>query len=185
MRPGGSPAEAALRSFFASLALAEALDELTGVGSALALKWPNDLLLDGGKVSGILLESVGQGGTLGHLIVGIGVNLIAAPDPTLVEPGAVRPVSVLEATGLRITPEALLGALAPAFARLEARYAAEGFAPIRAAWLARAARIGTRITARTGSTTREGIFETIDEDGALVLRTNDGPITLPAADIFF
>lgn len=185
MRPYGPPAEAALRSFFASLALAEALDALTGAGAGLQLKWPNDLLLAGGKVSGILLESLGQGAETAHLVVGIGVNLIAAPDAASVEPGAVRPVSVLEATGKRIAPAALLDALAPAFARLEALYAAEGFAPIRAAWLARAARLGTKITARTGTTSREGIFETIDDGGALVLQTPEGRIALPAADIFF
>ncbi|MFN3647894.1 MAG: biotin--[acetyl-CoA-carboxylase] ligase [Gemmobacter sp.] len=185
MRPSGGPAQAALRSFIAALALHEALGRLTGLPSAFALKWPNDVLLNGGKVSGILLESLGSQGGVDHLAVGIGVNLIAAPDPAEVEPGATPPVSVLAETGLRLAPEALLGALAPAFAAHEATLAAQGFAPIRAAWLAQATRLGETVTARTGTATRTGIFETIDESGALVLRTPRGRETLPAADLYF
>ncbi|MDP2086149.1 MAG: biotin--[acetyl-CoA-carboxylase] ligase [Gemmobacter sp.] len=185
MRPKGGPSEAALRSFVAALALRDALVRLTGLSQAFALKWPNDLLLNGGKVSGILLESLGSQGGVDHLAVGIGVNLIAAPSPDQVEPGAVPPVSVLGETGVRIAPEALLDAVAPAFAAQEAALAQGGFAPIRAAWLAHAARLGEAITARTGTTTRHGIFDTIDPSGALVLRTPTGLETIPAADIHF
>lgn len=185
MHPRGGPSQAALRSFIASLALHEALAGLTGTPEAFRLKWPNDVLLNGGKVSGILLESLGTHGGVDHLAVGIGVNLIAAPTPDQVEVHAVNPVSVLGETGIRITPEALLTALAAAFERLETTFATEGFAPIRARWLAQAARLGERIVARTGSTSQEGIFETIDATGALVLRTDAGIVTLPAADIHF
>lgn len=185
MHPSGGPARAALRSFIAALALHQALGELTGLSQALALKWPNDVLLNGGKVSGILLESLGAQGGVSHLAVGIGVNLIAAPDASQVEPGAVPPVSVLAETGHRIAPETLLDTLAPAFAVLEHQLETQGFAPIRAAWMARAARLGEPVTARTGTTTRTGIFEGIDETGALILCTPQGTETLPAADLYF
>ena len=185
MRPQGGPAMAALRSFTAALALHRALSDLTALPDALALKWPNDVLLNGAKVSGILLESLGAGRGVDHLAVGIGVNLIAAPDAAQLDPGAVPPVSVLAETGLRIAPETLLDHLAPAFADLEHQLATRGFAPIRAAWLARAARLGEPVTARTGTTTRQGLFETIDDTGALVLRTPKGLETLPAADLYF
>ena len=185
MHPKGGPAQAALRSFIASLALGEALAQLTGTPEAIRLKWPNDVLLNGGKVSGILLESLGTQGGVDHLAVGIGVNLIAAPTPDQVEARAVTPVAVLSETGQRIAPETLLTALAAVFARLEAEFAAHGFAPIRERWLARAARLGERIVARTGTINHEGIFETIDATGALVLRTDAGTLTLPAADIHF
>lgn len=185
MRPEGGPAQAALRSFIAALALRDALVALTGTPEAFALKWPNDLLLNGGKVSGILLESLGSQGGVDHLAVGIGVNLIAAPAPDQVEPGAVRPVSVLGETGRRISPEVLLDTLAPAFAAHETTLATAGFAPLRAAWLSHAARLGEPVTARTGTTTRHGIFDTIDQTGALVLRTPYGIETLPAADLYF
>lgn len=185
MRPEGAPADAALRSFVAALALADALADVCGPNAAIALKWPNDVLLNGGKVAGILLESAGQGGAVGHLLIGIGVNLIAAPPSEAVEPGAVRPVSVLGETGMRVTADELLDRLAPAFARHEAQFATWGFAPIRTAWLARAARLGQPIVARTMTETVQGTFETLGEDGALILATPSGRRALPAADVFF
>ncbi|GGE03975.1 BirA family transcriptional regulator, biotin operon repressor / biotin-[acetyl-CoA-carboxylase] ligase [Gemmobacter megaterium] len=185
MRPAGGAGQAALRSFMAALALHEALAGLTGTPQAFRLKWPNDVLLNGGKVSGILLESLGAQGGVDHLAIGIGVNLIAAPAPTEVEAGAVLPVSVLAETGMRIAPETLLTSIAASFARLESVLEAEGFAPIRALWLDHAARLGERIVARIGAHTHEGIFEGIDSTGALVLRTQAGTLNLPAADIYF
>lgn len=186
-RPEGTPAQAALRSFVAALALQDALARLTGPAGAgrLALKWPNDVMLNGGKVAGILLESLGQGQGITHLAIGIGVNLVAIPDAGSVEPGAVPPVSVQGETGLRIGPEDLLDALAAAFARREAQFATYGFAPIRTAWLGSAARLGQPITARTMSETLTGTFEGLAEDGALILITPAGPRRIPAADIYF
>jgi len=185
LRPTDPPDRVALRSFTAALALRDALVALTGLPAAFALKWPNDVLLNGGKLAGILLESSSAGAGVLHLCVGIGVNLIAAPDPAQVEPGALRPVSLLAETGLRITPETLLNTLAPAFARWEDALTAQGFAPVRAEWLAHAARLGETITARTGTTTRQGRFETIDASGALILHTTTGPVAIPAAEVFF
>lgn len=185
MRPAGTPANAALRSFVAALALADALAALCGPSARLSLKWPNDVLLNGGKVAGILLESVGQGATVSHLVVGIGVNLVAAPHGDAVEPGAVHPVSVLGETGFVITQDELLEQLAAAFARYDAQLVTYGFAPIRAAWLARAARIGQEITARTMTETITGILDTLGDDGALIMTTPDGRRVIPAADIYF
>ncbi|MFN3938571.1 MAG: biotin--[acetyl-CoA-carboxylase] ligase [Gemmobacter sp.] len=185
MRPSGQPAQAALRSFVAAVALREALERLTGAGAALSLKWPNDVLLSGGKVAGILLESSGSGGAIGWLAVGIGVNLIAAPPPEAVEPGALPPVSVLAGTGVRIEPRALLDALAPRFAHWDARLEADGFAPLRDAWLAHAARLGEAIRVRAGDRDLSGRFEGIDGTGALVLLTPEGRTAVPAADVFF
>lgn len=185
IRPDGDAAQAALRSFVAALALADALALVCGPHAAISLKWPNDVLLNGGKVAGILLESTGQAGRLGHLLIGIGVNLAEAPPPEAVEPGAMRPVSVRGETGLVVTPDELLDHLAPAFARHEAQFRTYGFAPIRTAWLARAARLGQPVTARTMTETVEGRFETIGDDGALILATATGRRALPAADVFF
>jgi BirA family biotin operon repressor/biotin-[acetyl-CoA-carboxylase] ligase len=91
----------------------------------------------------------------------------------------------LQETGLRITPEAFLDALAPAYAAWETTFTTQGFAPLREAWLAHAARIGERVRARTGEMTREGIFETIDTSGNLILRTPQGTLAIPAAEVFF
>lgn len=185
LKPTEPPETVALRSFAAALALRDALVALTGLPASFALKWPNDVLCNGGKLAGILLESQGLGGPDAVLCIGIGVNLIAAPDPALVEPGAVPPVSLMQETGLRITPDAFLDALAPAYARREATFRAEGFEPLRADWLSHAARLGETIRARTGAETREGRFETIDPSGNLILRMAQGPIAIPAAEVFF
>ncbi len=185
LKPTEPPETVALRSFAAALALRDALVALTGLPQSFTLKWPNDVLCNGGKLAGILLESQGLGGLSPVLCIGIGVNLIAAPDASQVEAGAVPPVSLLHETGLRITPEVFLDALAPAFAQWEATFTTEGFAPLRAEWLAHAARLGDTIRARTGSETREGVFETIDSAGNLILRMAHGPVAIPAAEVFF
>lgn len=185
LKPAEPPETVALRSFATALALRDAFVQLTGLPQGFALKWPNDVLCNGGKIAGILLESQGLNGPKPVLCIGIGVNLIAAPDASQVEPGAVPPVSLLQETGLRITPDAFLDALAPAYTRWEATFRTEGFAPLRAAWLSHAARLGQPIRARTGSDTRDGTFETIDATGNLILRTPAGTLAIPAAEVFF
>ncbi len=184
MRVNETPAVYALRSFVAALALLDTCVSLTGLPEAFSLKWPNDVLLNGGKMAGILLESFGQNGSPQTLAIGIGVNLIAAPPIERLEAGAVRPVSLLSETGLRVSPAVFLQALAPAYARREAAFGSAGFAPLREDWLARAARVGQVIRARTGTIMREGVFETIDQTGALVLRCGDVRHAIPAAEVF-
>ena len=185
LKPSEPPAVVALRSFAAALALRDALATVTRTEAGLALKWPNDVLLNGGKVAGILLESQSAGQGVSALAIGIGVNLIGHPDPSMVEPGALRPVSVLSETGVRVMPETFLSHLAMAYAHWEEVFVSQGFAPLRTAWLAHAARIGEKIIARTGNDTREGIFETIDLAGNLVLRQDGQTRAIPAAEVFF
>jgi BirA family biotin operon repressor/biotin-[acetyl-CoA-carboxylase] ligase len=185
LHPTEPAAEVALRSFAAALALRDALVAVTAMPQAFTLKWPNDVLLNGGKLAGILLESASSGHSVAHLAIGIGVNLIAAPDPASVEPGALTPVSLLQETGLRIAPETFLTRLAAAYATWEATFTTQGFAPLRSAWLSHAARLGETIRARTGTTTQTGTFETIDPTGALILTTPQGRQTIPAAEVFF
>ncbi len=185
LQPTEPPDQVALRSFVASLALFDALVAVTGRPEGFTLKWPNDVLLNGGKLAGILLESGGQGARRLPLVIGIGVNLIHAPAADEVEPGALRPVSLLSETGARVTQEDFLNLLAPAYAACETLFTTQGFAPIRRAWLDRAARLGQTITARTGRTEVTGMFETVDEAGNLVLLTRDTRQAIPAAEIFF
>ncbi|MEO0372092.1 MAG: biotin--[acetyl-CoA-carboxylase] ligase [Pseudomonadota bacterium] len=180
------PAErVALRSFVTSLALYEALVAVTGRAESFALKWPNDVLLNGGKLAGILLESAGQARGAVHVIIGIGVNLVAAPGAAEVEAGALRPVSVLSETGTDVGQEDFLDHLADRYAKWEHQFVTFGFGPVREAWLARAAKLGEVITARTGTTETSGTFETVDETGQLVLKTRQGRQAIPAADVFF
>jgi BirA family biotin operon repressor/biotin-[acetyl-CoA-carboxylase] ligase len=181
----GSPSDAALRSFVASLALRDAFVAATGHEAAFSLKWPNDVLLRGGKVAGILLESAGQGGGMSHLAIGIGVNLVAAPTADQVETGAVTPVSVRGVLGTTVSPEAFLDLLAHSFARYENQFRDYGFAPIRTAWMSHAARLGEVITARTARDEWVGTFREVDEAGQLVLETSQGRVAIPAADVYF
>ncbi|WP_372571399.1 biotin--[acetyl-CoA-carboxylase] ligase [Ruegeria jejuensis] len=185
MRPFGSTENAALRSFVAALALFDACVAVTGRADGLALKWPNDVLLNGGKLAGILLESAGQGQGVTYLAIGIGVNLAEAPSATQVEAGAVRPVSLFSETGALVAPEDFLTELAVAYASYETQFQSYGFEPIRQAWLARAARLGEVITARTSTSETVGTFETVDGQGNLVLLTAKGRVSIPAADIYF
>ncbi|MEQ8896634.1 MAG: biotin--[acetyl-CoA-carboxylase] ligase [Roseovarius sp.] len=185
LQPTEPPGVVALRSFVASLALFDAFVAATGRPEGFALKWPNDVLLNGGKLAGILLEQAGQGTKLSPLVIGIGVNLVHAPGTEEVEPGAVRPVSLLSETGVEISPGDFLDLLGPAYAACEAQFVQYGFAPIRRAWLDRAARLGEVITARTGKAEITGTFETVDEAGNLVLKTRDTRQAIPAAEIFF
>ncbi|MFZ4688754.1 MAG: biotin--[acetyl-CoA-carboxylase] ligase [Polymorphobacter sp.] len=158
-------------SFVAALALRAAL----AIDDRIKLKWPNDLLLDGVKVSGILLERAGDA-----LIIGTGANLHSHPQ------GTERPSTSLVAAGLvPPRPLDLLARLMPAFAEYRSLWAAQGFEPIRSRWLQYAAAVGDRMTARLGSETLEGRFEGLAADGALALRLDDGQLRpVHAGEVF-
>lgn len=182
-KPWATPHEAAKRSFLAANALFETLALFVG-RERLALKWPNDVLLDGGKVAGILLESAGGSaqGIVNWLAVGVGVNIASVPADVT---GPFAPVSLAGAAGVRVSAEDVLTVLASAYATQEAKLDALGFARIRADWLRHAAKLGETITARTMTAEVTGIFDTVDLDGNLVLRTARGVEMIPAADVFF
>ncbi len=170
-------------SFVAALALVTAISAVVPVDAKaspaaaerLRLKWPNDLLLDGEKVSGILLERAGPA-----LVIGFGVNLVSHPE------GTERPAISLMAGGLVApAPIELLGRLATAFAEYRALWAMQGFEPIRSRWLARAAGLGERIVVRLGDDTLHGRFDGLDSDGALLLRLDDGRLrAVHAGEVF-
>ena len=180
IRPETPAAEASLMSFVACLAVAELFEAHGGEAS---LKWPNDALLGGGKAAGVLLEASGQGGRLDWLAVGIGVNLAAHPEP---DAGALHPpTSLYAATGAVVAPTDALLSIAASVASWSGVLRTQGFAGIREAWLSRAVRLGERIEARTPSETVAGVFEDVDQSGALVLRTPKGARRIHAADIYF
>lgn len=167
-------------SFVAAIALLAALRASGGQGGdtaagSFALKWPNDLLLGGVKVSGILLERAGDA-----LVIGFGVNIVSFPEATE------RPATCLTAAGLAgVAPVDLLRRLMPAFAEYRQLWVAQGFEPIRERWLADAAGVGDRIAARLGAETIEGVFEGLEADGALALRLDDGALrAVHAGEVF-
>jgi len=180
IRPNAEPAQLALRSFVASLALFDALQAVTGRANIFTLKWPNDVLLRGGKLAGILLETIPDG-----LIIGIGVNLKSLPPADILEPYALPPKSLKMETGVQIQPDAFLDALAPAYQHWETQMQTYGFEPIRNAWLAKAANIGKPVRALVGSEAITGTFATVDAQGALILDTAQGRRTISAGDVHF
>lgn len=181
-RPNCTTPQAGLRSFMAAIALFEALAMYVD-RTKLSLKWPNDVLLNGGKVAGILLESSGNGPYVDWLSIGFGVNL--AHVPAGIRDAAFPPVSLKGEGGWEATPQDFLIRLAADFATQEAKLWEFGFEMIRNDWLRHAARLGEVITARTARDEMTGTFETIDIDGNLVLMTAEGRRAIPAADIYF
>lgn len=141
----------------------------------VAIKWPNDLLIDGKKISGILLESSAEDERLNYVIagVGIGVNLGESDYPP--ELKAVG-TSLRMASGKEWSRTALLQRFLLQFEELYELYHAEGFEPIRTAWSAQSVSLGKRVRARTPKGDVEGIAETIDEMGALIVRRDDGQL---------
>ncbi|MDD2869892.1 biotin--[acetyl-CoA-carboxylase] ligase [Neomegalonema sp.] len=182
--PEAPPAQAALHAFAAGLALAEGtLQALPGLKrEEVRLKWPNDLLVKGGKASGLLLEA--SGGGLGRsvdwLAVGMGVNLATAPEAA---DARWVPIRLGGFASAPLDPEAYLTLVAARFDHWALRLATEGFAPLRQAWLSLAAGLGGPIIARTGAESFEGIFEDLDAQGALMLRQGSGLLRIAAADV--
>ena len=183
LRPIDPPA--ASLAFVAAVALEEVVRAYVyardagmpaGDGGGLQLKWPNDLLFDGAKLAGILLEGAGEA-----VVIGFGVNLAHFPQ------GLDRPVTSLAAIGGQAPDPALfLEDLAAAFARWVARWRGEGLASVRTAWLARAHAKGTALTARLpDGEAIDGMFDGMDADGALILRLADGSRrVIHAGDVF-
>jgi BirA family biotin operon repressor/biotin-[acetyl-CoA-carboxylase] ligase len=175
------PAEAAQVSFVAALAVADLVGAYVGP-DRVRLKWPNDVLVGGLKVAGILIES-GPAGLDGlWLAVGIGVNLGSAPSDTE------RPAGALADFMDRAppTPSEAVATLAEAFTRWFARWDQEGFEAIRSAWTARAEGLGRPCQARLEGETIDGVAEGLAPDGALQLRLASGEMRLiSAGDVFF
>ena len=181
IRPERRAAECAQLSFAAALAVS---DMLAGFAphAHLGLKWPNDVLADGRKIAGILLESESKAdGTAAWLAVGIGVNLAAYPDDVEL------PATSLAVQGiLPPTPRDAMLDLAAAFAKWYEVWRTQGFAPVREAWLARASGLGSRVRARLAKEEIVGVFQGIDESGALLLGLAGGVTrAIAAGEVFF
>lgn len=154
-------------SLVAGLALLEAVDT-AAPGQALMLKWPNDLLLLGKKLAGILLERSGE-----RVAVGFGVNLASAPE---------LPDRRCASLGGKVTPQAFAPLLAAHFSRLLELWRSSRPALLAQAWLARAHPLGTRQTVHiSADETISGRFDGIEPDGALRLRRDDGSLELVRA----
>ncbi len=161
-------------SILAAVALADTVRADLPAG-VLRLKWPNDLLLDGGKLAGVLLEAGVASGP--WLVIGFGVNLAGAP----MDLG--RPVACLASVAPAPAPEAFADRLLRSLQRWRARYAAEGFEPVRAAWLGAAHAPGERIVVGMGAQRVRGAFRGLGHDGTLLLDGPDGELAITAGEL--
>lgn len=157
-------------SFVTAVALFETLSNYTH--SALQQKWPNDLFLNGKKLSGILLESEAVDGKTEWVVIGTGVNIAAAPE------GA----AMLEQ---KVKPQELAEAFLSDFKKWLEIWRRDGFAPVRAEWLKNARGLGQQITVRLPNETKTGIFDTIDDSGCLLLKQDNETIKIASGDVFF
>ncbi|HLZ65182.1 MAG TPA: biotin--[acetyl-CoA-carboxylase] ligase [Aliidongia sp.] len=180
LRPGVAPARAAELGFVAALAVAETARALLPPAVPVELKWPNDVLVDGGKVAGILLEAQsGPNGMVDWVVLGMGVNVVAAPTDTPYRAVALQPLGAVADLGMVL--ELLYGALAE---RLD-DWRDHGFAGIRTRWLKLARGLGQAIEVRQGDGIVGGRFVDLDHDGALVLETAGGRRGITTGDVHF
>lgn len=165
-------------SFVAALALHDAVAECAPqLGPALSLKWPNDLLLGGQKLAGILIE--GESAPVFAVAVGIGVNCAHHPDDTR------YPATDLMAAGVLVSPAQLAASLAAAMQRRLTQWQrGDGFGGIRADWLKRAANLGKDIQVRLPERELSGRFEGLDEAGRLLLDSTAGRVVVTAGEVF-
>ena len=174
----------ALRSFVAALAVFDAIGQKISKEHELVIKWPNDLLLNGKKICGILLETRNFG-TVSALVIGIGVNLLSSPNLDKNQNIIVKPGSILGETGVKLDPIYFSELIADQYALRENQFRTMGFSKIREIWMDRATKLGKRIIARTPNVEYHGIFDSVDEKGQLILITNGEKKKIAAAEIFF
>lgn len=163
-----------------AVALAEAVDKAAGTLQMVGLKWPNDLLVNGAKLSGILLEAETLKSGKLAAVMGFGVNCVSHPAPALYE------ATDLRSLGYQVSADRLFQALAGTLANYLAVWQQPGgFENIRRDWLKRAAHLGRQITVRAAQEDITGIFDDLDSRGHLVLRQEDGrKRTIYAGDVF-
>jgi BirA family transcriptional regulator, biotin operon repressor / biotin---[acetyl-CoA-carboxylase] ligase len=162
--------------FVAGVALCNAVRSFLPDPDAVKLKWPNDIVYQGAKLSGLLLEGLEQGRMIS---IGMGVNIVAGPKDTP------YPATFLNVHGTSITAAQLFERLAVTLSEeLQSFADGSGFERIRERWLKLAAHLNQRISVRNGGYGLEGVFQNIDADGQLVLETASETKLIAAGDVF-
>ena len=174
-----------LSSFTAALSLYDSLEHFGKSNAQISIKWPNDILLNGKKVAGILLETIAVSKNKIALSIGFGVNLISYPKTSDLEESAYSPTSVLAETDITVDPMELLHKLAFNFANYEDTLRARGFSQLRVLLLNRIHRLGENIVVKTTNEILNGQFLDINLDGHLILKTSGATRSIAAADVYF
>jgi BirA family biotin operon repressor/biotin-[acetyl-CoA-carboxylase] ligase len=180
LRPRDAARDAAQWSLLAGVALADALAPYVPLAGAVRLKWPNDVLLDGRKLAGILVESATDSrGALRYIVIGMGVNLAGAPDlPD-------RRAACLAELGPPPAPDAFAAELLDRIGHWRRMRLVEGFAAIRSAWHARATALGDHMTLRHGGQVVGGLYAGLGEDGSLLLQTGGRVRAFTTGEVLF
>jgi len=175
-----SVADAAQLSFVASLAVRDTLADILSNDDIVRCKWPNDILIQGRKVCGILLESAGVSAAQPeYVIIGIGINLKTFPDETMYET-----TCLAKESGRDHTLEEVMAILAPNMTHWISIWQQKGFTGIRTVWLKKAAGLKKDMTVRLNNQQISGQFVDLDPTGGLILSTEDGMKTITAGDVF-
>jgi BirA family biotin operon repressor/biotin-[acetyl-CoA-carboxylase] ligase len=165
--------------FLVAVIVAECIAELLPPSDRVTLKWPNDVQVDGAKVAGVLPEAGTSDMALNWVVVGVGLNLAHAPT------GTPYPATSLRAHGVAVRSEHALRAFLARLERWLPRWEAEGFGPVREAWLAFAPASGTEVSVTMGDRQHRGVFDGLDADGAMLLATADGTRRISAGEVAF
>ena len=179
LRPECAVMRAGELAFVVAVALYNALETYVDTDKhEITLKWPNDILVDGKKISGILLESnLTDDGKLNGLVVGMGVNILAAPEGAV----SLKDTATSDVFVNKVRDVILLG-----LDKAYALWKVEGFAPVRKKWLSHAHGIGGAMTARLPNTSYEGIFSGLTDEGSLILTQDNGEEKIiTAGDVHF
>jgi BirA family transcriptional regulator, biotin operon repressor / biotin---[acetyl-CoA-carboxylase] ligase len=172
-----TPRTAPQIGFVAGIALAHALRQLVAEPSRIRVKWPNDILFDDAKLAGILVEGRALPGGAHAIVAGFGVNCQSCP-PDL----PYRAAALTETGATRSKAADVLSLLSAQMAYWLCTFE-QGFDAIRAEWLSLAAGIGAQIKVKTATQQFEGIFQSIDADGRLILVDASGAHSIEAGDV--
>jgi len=179
LRPELPPQRAPELTLLAAVAVAEAL---RGEGVEASIKWPNDLQAGGKKIGGILTELSAEADRVHFVVLGMGVNLNAAPSDFPPDVAEVA-TSVMRGLGRPVNRAAFLARLLRTLERWLDVHEEQGFGPIRARWRALSSTLGLEVLVKTDRRELRGTAEDIDVDGALLLRTADGTERVLAGDV--
>jgi BirA family transcriptional regulator, biotin operon repressor / biotin---[acetyl-CoA-carboxylase] ligase len=181
LRPRRPAVETALLSFATALSVAETVEGILGPAAEVRCKWPNDVLVGGAKITGILLESEPDvEGIADWVVIGTGINVRHHPEGT-----EFRATSLAARGAGEVAVEAVLNRYARRLAHWYEAWRIHGFGPLREAWLSRAAGLGQPLRARLADRTIDGLFAGLDTDGVLLLDRAGDRVRISAGDVFF